>query len=52
MGTFTLETGFGMLLTGLVVMAIMATIGFLIINKIDRDKKEAIEREKRMEKFR
>ena len=48
----TVGYGFGMLAVGLVAIAIGATIGFLIINKIDRNKKEAIEREKNMEKFR
>ena len=48
----TVGYGFGMLAVGLVAIAIGATIGFLIINKIDRNKKEAIEREKSMEKFR
>ena len=48
----TVGYGFGMLAVGLVAIAIGATIGFLIINKIDKNKKEAIEREKNMEKFR
>ncbi len=32
MGTFTLETGFGLLLLGTVVIAVMATIGFFVVN--------------------
>ena len=38
MGTFTLETGLGMLLTGLVVIAIAGTIIFLTINTIEHNR--------------
>ena len=50
MGTFTMATGFGMLATGLIVLAVMS-IGFLLITrKIERDKKEEDQR-KEMEKI-
>ena len=50
MGTFTLATGLGMLVTGLIVLAIMS-IGFLLVTrKIDRDRKEE-EQRKEMEKI-
>ena len=49
MGTFTMATGFGMLATGLIVMAIMA-IGFLlVVRKIERDRQEE-EQRKQMER--
>ena len=38
MGTFTLETGLGMLLAGLVVMAIAGTIIYLTVNAIEDHK--------------
>jgi CHASE3 domain sensor protein len=50
MGTFTLETGLGMLLMGLIMMAIAGTIMYLTINAIEDHKikkqkeKEARER--------
>ena len=48
MGTFTLETGLGMLLAGLVVMAIAGTIMYLTVNTIEDNKikQEKREREK------
>ena len=48
MGTFTLETGLGMLLTGLVVMAIAGTIIYLTVNAMEnrKIKQEKQEREK------
>ena len=44
MGTFTMATGFGMLATGLVVLAIISTGFLLITRKIERDKKEEDQR--------
>ena len=48
MGTFTLETGLGMLFTGLVVMGIAGTIMYLTVNAIEdhKIKQEKQEREK------
>ena len=48
MGTFTLETGLGMLLAGLVVMAIAGTIMYLTVNAMEdhKIKQEKQEREK------
>ena len=40
MGTFTLATGLGMLATGLVILAIIATGFLLVTRKIERDKQE------------
>ncbi len=49
MGTFTMATGFGMLATGLIVMAIVA-IGFLlVVRKTERDRQEE-EQRKQMER--
>ena len=47
-GTFTLETGLGMLLAGLVVMAIAGTIIYLTVNAMEdhKIKQEKREREK------
>ena len=47
MGTFTLATGLGMLATGLVVLAIISTGFLLITRKIERDRKEEIEKKER-----
>ena len=47
MGTFTMATGFGMLATGLIVLAIMSTGFLLITRKIERDRKEEIEKKER-----
>ena len=47
MGTFTLSTGLGMLVTGLVVLAIMSTGFLLITRKIERDRKEEAEKKER-----
>jgi len=38
MGTFTLETGFGMLLLGLVVMAVIGFVGLIVINSQQKQK--------------
>ena len=40
MGTFTFETGFGLLAVGLIVLAIGATIFFIIVNKMEKNKEE------------
>jgi hypothetical protein len=47
MGTFTMATGLGMLVTGLVVLAIMSTGFLLITRKIERDRKEEAEKKER-----
>ena len=47
MGTFTMATGFGMLATGLIVLAIISTGFLLITRKIERDRKEEIEKKER-----
>mgnify|MGYP001418685282 FL=1 len=47
MGTFTMATGFGMLVTGLIVLAIISTGFLLITRKIERDRKEEIEKKER-----
>ena len=46
MGTFTMETGFGMLLTGLIVITIAGLIIYLTINGIE-DRKIKREQEKK-----
>ena len=47
MGTFTLATGLGMLAAGMILLAILST-GFLFITrKIERDRKEEIEKKER-----
>ena len=51
MGTFTLETGLGMLMTGLVVMAIAGTIMFLVINGIEANKIKKEQERKQREKI-
>ena len=48
MGTFTLETGFGMLATGLIVMAVMATVFLLVVRMMERNRQEE-EQRKQME---
>ena len=48
MGTFTIATGFGMLATGLIVIAIMATVFLLVVRKMERDRQEE-EQRKQME---
>ena len=40
MGTFTFETGFGLLAVGLIVLSIGATIFFIIVNKMEKNKEE------------
>jgi len=50
MGTFTMETGLGMLAMGLIVLAIISTGFLLITRKIERDKREEKQR-KQMEKI-
>ena len=47
MGTFTLETGFGLLATGMVVIAIMGLIILKVINTIEKNR---VEQEKRKER--
>ena len=49
MGTFTMATGFGMLATGLIVIAIMATVFLLVVRKMERDRQEE-EQRKQMER--
>mgnify|MGYP001235527915 FL=1 len=46
MGTFTLGTGLGLLASGLVALAIGATVFFVIVNKMEKNKKEEEERKK------
>ncbi len=47
MGTFTMTTGLGMLAAGMILLAILST-GFLFITrKIERDRKEEIEKKER-----
>jgi|TARA_Y100000816_G_C26034728_1_gene541784 hypothetical protein len=47
MGTFTMATGLGMLAAGMILLAILST-GFLFITrKIERDRKEEIEKKER-----
>ena len=46
MGTFTLGTGLGLLASGLVALAIGATVFFVIVNKMEKNKKEGEERKK------
>ena len=50
MGTFTLAQGLGMFAFGLVALAIGATAFFIIVNKIEKNKKEEKQR-KQMEKI-
>tara|TARA_B100000519_G_C14223102_1_gene428585 strand:- start:108 stop:272 length:165 start_codon:yes stop_codon:yes gene_type:complete len=46
-GTFTMATGLGMLAAGMILLAILST-GFLFITrKIERDRKEEIEKKER-----
>jgi hypothetical protein len=47
MGTFTIETGFGLLATGMVVIAIMGLIILKVINTIEKNR---VEQEKRKER--
>ena len=47
MGTFTLETGFGLLATGMVVIAIMGLIILKVINTMEKNR---VEQEKRKER--
>ena len=46
MGTFTVATGLGMFAFGLVCIAIAATAFFIIVNKMEKNKKEEQERKK------
>ena len=47
MGTFTMATGLGMLAAGMILLAILST-GFLFITrKIERNRKEEIEKKER-----
>jgi len=50
MGTFTVATGFGMLAVGLIVIAVMATVGLIVVNsqqkkKQDTENKSSIQRQ-------
>ena len=49
MGTFTMATGLGMLATGLIVMAVMATVFLLIVRMMERNRQEE-EHRKQMER--
>ena len=49
MGTFTMATGFAMLATGLIVIAVMATVFLLVVRKMERDRQEE-EQRKQMER--
>ena len=48
MGTFTMATGLGMLATGLIVMAVMATVFLLVVRMMERNRQEE-EQRKQME---
>ena len=50
MGTFTMATGLGMLAFGLIAIGIGTTAFFIIVNKIEKNKKEEKQR-KQMEKI-
>ena len=49
MGTFTMATGLGMLATGLIVMAVMATVFLLVVRMMERNRQEQ-EQRKQMER--
>ena len=49
MGTFTMATGLGMLATGLIGMAVMATVVLLVVRIIKRNRQEE-EQRKQMER--
>jgi hypothetical protein len=51
MGTFTLETGLGMLATGMVVIAIMGLIILKVINGIEANKIKQEQERKQREKI-
>ena len=51
MGTFTWETGLGMLAVGLVAIAIAATIFFTMVNRMEKNKKEEEQLKKQREKI-
>ena len=42
MGTFTMATGFGMLAVGLIAMAIGATIFFMTVNRMEKNKESLL----------
>ena len=50
MGTFTMATGLGMLAFGLIAIGIGTTAFFIIVNKIEKNKKEE-EQKKKMERI-
>ena len=53
MGTFTVATGFGMLALGLIVIAVMATVGLIVVNsqqKKKQDKHKSCKRKKKKKK--
>ena len=51
MGTFTWETGLGLLAVGLIVIAIGATIFFTMVNRMEKSKKEEEQLKKQREKI-
>ena len=50
MGTFTMATGLGMLATGLIVMAVMATVFLLVVRMMEGSRQEE-EQRKQMERI-
>ena len=50
MGTFTMATGLGMLATGLIVMAVMATVFLLVVRMMERNRPEE-EQRKQLERI-
>jgi len=51
MGTFTWETGLGLLAVGLIVIAIGATIFFMTVNQMEKSKKEEEQRKQWEKKY-
>ena len=51
MGTFTMATGFGMLIVGLIAMAIGATIFFMTVNIMEKNKEERKQQEQWEKKY-
>ena len=51
MGTFTWETGLGLLAVALIVIAIGATIFFMTVNRMEKSKKEEEQLKKQREKI-
>ena len=52
MGTFTMATGLGMLATGLIVMAVMATVFLLVVRMMERNRQEEEQRKPMERRFR